>query len=75
MTRVERDFIELDKIGPEEIKNILTMGHALKKVPFDEVIHGKQPIVWNEAKNRLHAQKALLRSCMSIDPIQKIRKI
>ena len=28
----------------------------------DDVIDGKQSVVWQEAENRLHAQKALL--CM-----------
>jgi ornithine carbamoyltransferase len=34
----------------------------------DEVIDGPQSAVWDEAENRLHAQKGVLAWCLGIDP-------
>ncbi|MDE2029569.1 MAG: ornithine carbamoyltransferase [Alphaproteobacteria bacterium] len=34
----------------------------------DEVIDGPQSVVWDEAENRLHAQKAIICWCMGVDP-------
>ena len=30
----------------------------------DDVIDGPQSVVWDEAENRLHAQKAILKWCL-----------
>lgn len=30
----------------------------------DEVMDGPQSVIWDEAENRLHAQKAILRWCL-----------
>jgi ornithine carbamoyltransferase len=34
----------------------------------DEVLDGPQSVVWDEAENRLHAQKAIICWCMGINP-------
>ncbi len=34
----------------------------------DEVIDGPQSAVWDEAENRLHAQKGVLAWCLGVDP-------
>jgi len=34
----------------------------------DEVIDGPQSVVWDEAENRLHAQKAIICWCMGVSP-------
>lgn len=40
----------------------------------DEVIDGPQSVVWDEAENRLHAQKAVICWCMGVDPtLQSVR--
>ena len=36
----------------------------------DAVIDGVQSVVWDEAENRLHAQKAVLCWCVGIDPVE-----
>jgi len=41
----------------------------------DEVIDSAQSAVWDEAENRLHAQKAVICWCMGIDPTDKIGKV
>jgi ornithine carbamoyltransferase len=38
-------------------------GHEVK----DTVIDGPQSVVWDEAENRLHAQKAILAWCLGVD--------
>ncbi|MDR3450011.1 MAG: ornithine carbamoyltransferase [Alphaproteobacteria bacterium] len=35
----------------------------------DEVIDGKQSVVWDEAENRMHAQKAIICWCMGVNPV------
>lgn len=35
----------------------------------DEVMDGPQSVVWDEAENRLHAQKAILCWCMGVIPV------
>jgi ornithine carbamoyltransferase len=32
----------------------------------DTVIDGKQSVVWDEAENRLHAQKGILAYCLEV---------
>jgi ornithine carbamoyltransferase len=36
----------------------------------DEVIDGPQSVVWDEAENRLHAQKAIMCWCMGVEKIK-----
>ena len=46
----------------------ITNANDLGKVHrwIDEVIDGPQSVIWDEAENRLHAQKAVMRWCLGV---------
>jgi ornithine carbamoyltransferase len=49
----------MKKASPDALFMHCLPAHRGREVT-DEVIEGRQSVVWDEAENRLHAQKALL---------------
>ena len=49
--------------GPGHEPGDVAPGHEVEAA----VIDGPQSVVWDEAENRLHAQKAILEWCLGVD--------
>ena len=57
----------MKKAAPHAIFLHCLPAHRNEEVT-DEVIDGPQSVVWDEAENRLHAQKAIICWCMGVNP-------
>ena len=53
----------MDKAGPEALFMHCLPAHRGEEVT-DEVMDGPQSVIWDEAENRLHAQKGILAWCL-----------
>ena len=53
----------MDKAGPEALFMHCLPAHRGEEVT-DEVMDGLQSVIWDEAENRLHAQKGILAWCL-----------
>ncbi|NQV83009.1 MAG: ornithine carbamoyltransferase [Rhodospirillales bacterium] len=53
----------MDKAGPEALFMHCLPAHRGEEVT-DEVLDGPQSVIWDEAENRLHAQKGILAWCL-----------
>lgn len=63
--QVNADFMR--KAAPHAIFMHCLPAHRGEEVT-DEVMDGPQSVVWDEAENRMHAQKAILCWCMGVTP-------
>ena len=51
--------------GPQAVFMHCLPAHRDEEVT-SEVMDGPQSVVWDEAENRLHAQKAIMRHCLGL---------
>jgi ornithine carbamoyltransferase len=70
LTPYQVDEKLMQRAAPKAIFMHCLPAHRGEEVT-DGVIDGAQSVVWDEAENRLHAQKAILCWCMGIDPTAK----
>ena len=53
-------------ITPAMVERVRRRAAGLRREVTADVMDGPQSVVWDEAENRLHAQKAILRWCLGV---------
>jgi ornithine carbamoyltransferase len=60
-----KDFLSIADYSPEEIQDLLDLAVELKKEITDEVADGPSSMIFVQAHNRMHAQKAIVARLLS----------
>ena len=56
--------VDVDEAGTEEVVEVVAEEVSKGEEVTDDVLDGPQSAVWDEAENRIHAQKAVIAWCL-----------